>query len=151
MRPILGGGGGGGWAHKRKPCTDKRGFNPFPYNDHFWKHNGKRRKCSFSHNIFYPFLWQMTLTLVIKIVFYPIEYICEIWKLYDLPFKSYGQCKSFCGQTNGRMDWQTNGQAKNYMPPIYRCRGIKMSKFLHGSTMALTVPWCLLCKQPSYK
>ena len=28
-------------------------------------------------------------------------------------------------QTNGQTDRGTNGQANTYMPPIYRCRGIK--------------------------
>ena len=27
--------------------------------------------------------------------------------------------------TDNQMDAQTNGRAKNYMPPIYRCGGIK--------------------------
>ena len=27
---------------------------------------------------------------------YPKEYTCEIWKLFNLPFKSYDQCKSVC-------------------------------------------------------
>ena len=39
--------------------------------------------------------------------------------------KIHGQCKRFCGKTNGRTDKQANGRAKNYMPPIYRCRDIK--------------------------
>ena len=51
-------------------------------------------------------------------------YSCEICRPELLPIKRYGQCKSFCGQTNG--------QAKNYMPPIYRCRSIKMWKISCG-------------------
>ena len=49
----------------------------------------------------------MTLTLVLKIGFYPKEYIWELWKLYHLPFKSYGQCESFLQtkkHTNGQTD-----------------------------------------------
>ena len=58
--------------------------------------------------------WQMTLTFVVKKGFYPKEFLCEIWMLYHLPLKSYGQCKSLCQQTNR--------QTKNYIPPIYPCR-----------------------------
>ena len=48
----------------------------------------------------------MTLTLVLKKGLYPREYtcICEIWKLYHIPFKSYGQWKSFWGQANRKTD-----------------------------------------------
>ena len=42
----------------------------------------------------------MTLTMVLKKGAYPKEYLCEI-------------CKTFCGQTNG--------EAKNCAPLIYRC------------------------------
>ena len=44
---------------------------------------------------------------------------------YEGPKSYHSQCKSFCGQTNGQMNARTSGQAKNYMPSIYRCRGIK--------------------------
>ena len=54
--------------------------------------------------------------------FLPKEYICEIQKLYHLPIESYGQYKSFCGQSNKRA-----GQ-KTVCPPIYRCDGIKIEK-----------------------
>ena len=70
--------------------------------------------------------WQMTLTLVLKKRLHPKEYTCEIWKLYHLPFKSYGQCKTLCVQTNEQTDWRTNRWAKNYLPPIYQCGGIKV-------------------------
>ena len=50
----------------------------------------------------------MTLTLVLK------------KRLYHLPFKSYGQCKSFSGQTYIQTDGWTNGQVKNYMPQIHQ-------------------------------
>ena len=40
----------------------------------------------------------------VKKEFYRKECIYEISKLYHLPSKSYGQCKSFCGQTNGQTD-----------------------------------------------
>ena len=49
-------------------------------------------------------------------------------KALSLTIKSYGQCKTFYRQTNvqtDKMEKQTNRQAKNYMHPIYRCRGIK--------------------------
>ena len=74
----------------------------------------------------------MTLTLVRKKGSCPKEYICEIGKLYHLPFKNYGQCKRvffffFCTnkRKNGQTDRQTNVRANNYMPPIYRCEAIK--------------------------
>ena len=51
--------------------------------------------------------WYLTLTLTDDLDYGTKErdlpqgiYICDIWKLYHLPFKSYGQCISFCGQTN---------------------------------------------------
>ena len=62
-----------------------------PHNGHVFK------KCDLDI-LLWP--WQMTFTLVLKKGFYPKEYICEIWKLFHLPFKSYGQCKNFCGQTD---------------------------------------------------
>ena len=92
---------------------------PFRKQDTFVKHessgNGRfSKRCDLD---IWPWPWQMTLTLVLEKAFYPKEYIIEIWKPYHLPFNSYCQCKSFHGQTNG--------QAKNYMHPIYRCGGIK--------------------------
>ena len=62
----------------------------------------------------WPWIWEMTLTLVLKKELHPKEYTGEMRKLYHLPFKSFGQCKRFCGQTNGQtdlwMDRQTDGQ-----------------------------------------
>ena len=34
----------------------------------------------------------MTLNLVPKNWSSQKDYLCEIWKLYDLPFDDYGQC-----------------------------------------------------------
>ena len=45
-------------------------------------------------------------------------------KALTLTTQRYGQCISFCGQTNGQTD-----TLKTIMPPIYRCGGIKMAKF----------------------
>ena len=60
--------------------------------------------------------WYFTLTLTDDLdLALPKEYKCEIWKLYPLAFKSYGQCTNFCRQTNGL--------AKNSMSPIYWCGG----------------------------
>ena len=80
-------------------------------------------------------LYRWPLTLVqkkefYKKGFYPKEYICKIWKLYHLPFKSYGQYKSFCGQTNEHADIQT-GQ-KQYAHYL-SMRGHKNKKFLEGT------------------
>ena len=59
-------------------------------------------------------------TLVLKKGFYHKEYLCEIYKLYRLPFKSYGNCKVFeDNQTDRRADERTNSQTKNYMPPYF--------------------------------
>ena len=38
-------------------------------------------------------------------------------KAPSLPFKSYGQCKSFCGQTNGQCG-QTDRPKKQYAPSL---------------------------------
>ena len=68
----------------------------------------------------------MTLNLVAT------ERACH--KVYSgeisLTNKKIGQCKSLWTnkQTHGQMNQCTNGWAKNYMPPIYRCGGIKRNK-----------------------
>ena len=60
----------------------------------------------------------MILTLVLKKGLYPKLYICEIWKLYRLPFKRYyGQWKSLCGQTKRQRDGQTD-RPKLYTPNL---------------------------------
>ena len=55
--------------------------------------------------------------------------------------KRYGQCKSFCRQTNGQTDGKTDKQTgQNYIPPIYRCGCIrkvvvKCNGLTHSHTM----------------
>ena len=67
----------------------------------------------------------MTLTLVLKKKFYPKEYKCEILERHHLPFKSYDQCKGFCGQTNEQKDRRTS--QKLYAPNL-SIRGHKKFK-----------------------
>ena len=69
--------------------------------------------------------WRLTLTLTDDLHLVTNRKVLSkgllMWNLkaLTLPIKRYGQCKMFYRQTNSLTDKQTNGQAKNYMPPIY--------------------------------
>ena len=80
----------------------------------------------------------MTLNLVLKKGFYPKEYICEIRKLYHLPFKSYGQCKKICGQTNGQTDRRTS-QKLYFPPPDLSVQGHKKGQLLRKCIKSISL------------
>ena len=90
-------------------------------------------------------LWQMTLTLLLKTWFYPKEYICEIWRLYHLPFRSYGQCKSFVDKQTDRPKtvWSPMPRHKNIDP----CKPGAVSADLSKSFYYV---WIFFLKRPPF-
>ena len=101
-------------------CTHKISYIIILKQDVFVKH-----ECPCNAIFFKLWPWYLTLTLTLTLVvkkeFYSKEYIYEIWKLFiTYHSKAMANIKVFV-QTNK----QTKGQAKNYMPVVYRCGCIK--------------------------
>ena len=65
----------------------------------------------------------------------PTERSChKVHSCKILPIKRYGQCQSFCGQKKT----QTNGRAKNDMPPDLSMRGHKKNGYI-GFNLSICV------------